>query len=149
MTARSLFCYSFNASGIPAPRLSDKVSETSGQVIRSPRASCPEVPDRCSYAMLVICQLLLGINEAGLLFTIQSYINRKREDVKSSFTSSLFPYNLFSVSLLSALHYVYIHREIVVSAPSLPGRRLGRANWVTFYLTVLHRLDGCCAYYSC
>ena len=127
MTARSLFCYSFNAYGIPAPRLSDKVSETSGQVIRSPRASCPEVPDRCSYAMLVICQLLLGINEAGLLFTIQSYINRKREDVKSSFTSSLFPYNLFSVSLLSALHYVYIHREIVVSVPLPAWEEVGKS----------------------
>jgi hypothetical protein len=77
--------------------------------------------------MLVICQLLLGINEAGLLFTIQSYINRKREDVKSSFTSSLFPYNLFSVSLLSALHYVYIHREIVVSVPLPAWEEVGKS----------------------
>ena len=41
----------------------------------------------------------------------------KREDVKSSFTSSLFTYILFLVPLLSTPHYVHIHKDIVVSAP--------------------------------
>ncbi|WP_287367771.1 hypothetical protein, partial [Prevotella sp.] len=44
-------------------------------------------------------------------------VQRKREDVKSSFTSSLLGYILFSVPLLSAPHYVYIHRDILVSVP--------------------------------
>jgi len=41
----------------------------------------------------------------------------KREDVKSSFTSSLLGYILFSVPLLSTPRYVHIHKDIVVSAP--------------------------------
>jgi|GEM_PF-5682785 hypothetical protein len=40
----------------------------------------------------------------------------KREDVKSSFTSSLFTYILFLVPLLSVPHYLHIHKDIVVSA---------------------------------
>ena len=57
----------------------------------------------------------------------------KREDVKSSFTSSLFTYILFLVPLLLAPHYVHIHKDIVVSA-LLPvwEEELGRGCWVTF-----------------
>ena len=58
----------------------------------------------------------------------------KREDVKSSFTSSLLGYILFLVPLLSVPHYVHIHKDIVVSAPSLHGKESGRICWVTFYL---------------
>jgi len=47
----------------------------------------------------------------------------KREDVKSSFTSSLFTYILFLVPLLSTPHYIHIHKDIVVSAPPCVGRR--------------------------
>ena len=66
----------------------------------------------------------------------------KREDVKSSFTSSLFTYILFLVPLLSTPHYVHIHKDIVVSAPPLRGEEeLKRASWATFYITVLHKLD--------
>ena len=42
----------------------------------------------------------------------------KREDVKSSFTSSLFTYILFLVPLLTTPHYMHIHKNILVSAPS-------------------------------
>ena len=45
----------------------------------------------------------------------------KREDVKSSFTSSLFTYILFLVPLLTTPHYMHIHKNILVSAPS-PAR---------------------------
>ena len=58
----------------------------------------------------------------------------KREDVKSSFTSSLLGYILFLVPLLSTPHYLHIHKDIVVSAPLLRGKELGRGCWVTFYL---------------
>ena len=59
----------------------------------------------------------------------------KRKDVKSSFTSSLFTYILFLVPLLSTPHYVHIHKDIVVSPPSLRGKEKSRrASWVTFYL---------------
>ena len=71
-------------------------------------------------------------------------VQRKREDVKSSFTSSLLGYILFLVPLLSTPHYLHIHKDIVVSAPLLRGKELGRVCWATFYITVLHRLDGCC-----
>jgi len=50
----------------------------------------------------------------------------KREDVKSSFTSSLFAYNLFSVLLLSVPHYAHIHKDIVVSTPLPAWEEVGR-----------------------
>ena len=68
----------------------------------------------------------------------------KREDVKSSFTSSLFTYILFLVPLLSTPHYIHIHKDIVVSAPSLHGRRSREESVGRPLFTDQCRLDGCC-----
>ena len=63
----------------------------------------------------------------------------------------IFPFGLYSFlsPQLSTPRYVHIHKDIVVSASSLHGKESGRVCWVTLFITVLHRLDECCAYYSC
>ena len=59
-----------------------------------------------------------SLQERGLGGGEAFFFYAKREDVKSTFTSSLFTYILFLVPLLPAPHYVHIHKDIVVSAPS-------------------------------
>ena len=58
-----------------------------------------------------------SLQERGLGVRLFFYY-AKREDVKSSFTSSLFTYILFLVPLLPTPHYVHTHKDILVSAPS-------------------------------
>ena len=59
----------------------------------------------------------------------------KREDVKSSFTSSLFTYILFLVPLLPTPHYVHIHKDILVSAllPAWEGVRKSQLGDLLYY----------------
>ena len=64
----------------------------------------------------------------------------------------IFPFYLYSFlsppSFNSPLH-TYPQGYCCI-CPSLRGEEeLERASWVTLYITVLHRLDGCYAYYSC
>ena len=68
----------------------------------------------------------------------------KREDVKSSFTSSLFTYILFLVPLLTTPHYVHIHKDIVVSAPLPAWEGSGKSLLGDLLFTVQCRLVGCC-----
>ena len=72
-------------------------------------------------------------------------VQRKREDVKSSFTSSLLGYILFSVPYCQLLTTCISTRILLY----LPPPCMGGGVRATFYITVLHRLDECCAYYSC
>ena len=61
-------------------------------------------------------------------------VQRKREDVKSSFTSSLLGYILFSVPYFQLPTTCISTRILLCLLPSLRGKELGRGCWVTFYL---------------
>ena len=58
----------------------------------------------------------------------------KREDVKSSFTSSLLGYILFSVPFFQLPTTCISTRILLYLLPSLHGKDPGRVCWVTFYL---------------
>ena len=75
-------------------------------------------------------------------------VQRKREDVKSSFTSSLLGYILFSVPYFQLPTTCISTRILLCLLPSLRGKESGRVCWATFYITVLHRLDECCTLHA-